>query len=661
MATGLSTIVSESPCMSSTPDEPSGRRRLLAVVLSGSGLAWFLTIALCLAHAVGVVVGMGGWSGILSPWPPTHHDHPQHFHNARMAGPLFRISGFDAGYDPSFMAGYGKSIISDSSSTLSDVTVGLLGSGNPALAYKLYVLVATAGVPWLIVAAALVWRAGPVAIAVSVLFFLLYVWTDFPIGYTAIGMIAYFLVIPLALLVTAVLTVYIERGGWWWWVASAFGSAFLVMVHITSPMIVVPAAGLAYLAGALGARRAGTPFPASRHLGIWLIPVVVLAFNVFWWLPAVRLAATKGRTDLAFSHPESVIHRLWEVVTSESPIEVWLWGGAVVGLAVLAHRGREKTFALAGFLGAGFCWGYLAGWNRALDMLQPGRQTYALYTSAALATGIGGAEVLSRLAREGRGRLDRWAILGLLILGCRNFESYVAHAIRTLPGATEPFISAAPSQRLRRIISLVENHVRPGERLLYEEGGAEKQGIPDIFRGERGSGLIPYFVPGVEVLGGPFLHVTQTTNFTQFGEGLLFGKENWDREHFFRYARLYRPAAIVCWSPRARAFCKENPDLISIRDDDGIVLFGRVLGFEGATIEGTADVEAQPGRLVVRNAVPGRDGTVVLRYHSVPLLRATPAVSLDSVYLEKDPVPFIRFKPPSGPLTIEIRFGSSDK
>ena len=64
---------------------------------------------------------------------------------------------------------------------------------------------------------------------------------------------------------------------------------------------------------------------------------------------------------------------------------------------------------------------------------------------------------------------------------------------------------------------------------------------------------------------------------------------------FVRYARLYRPAAIVCWSPRARAFCRDNPDLVTILDDDGFVLIGRVLGFGGATISGRARVEARRG------------------------------------------------------------------
>ena len=144
------------------------------------------------------------------------------------------------------------------------------------------------------------------------------------------------------------------------------------------------------------------------------------------------------------------------------------------------------------------------------------------------------------------------------------------------------------------MVDRVKRHVRPGERLLYEEGGFGLPGLADPFDGGRYSGLLPERT-GVEVLGGPYLHAALTTNFTQFGEGKLFGKADWGRDHFVRYARLYRPAAIVCWSPHARAFCRANPDLIQILDDDGVVLIGRVLGFEGDTIEGTAEVEAVPG------------------------------------------------------------------
>ena len=199
----------------------------------------------------------------------------------------------------------------------------------------------------------------------------------------------------------------------------------------------------------------------------------------------------------------------------------------------------------------------------------------------------------------------------------------------------------------------VKTHVKPGERLLYEEGGKDLPGIPDPYQRGRFSGLLPERT-GVELIGGPYLHAALTTNFTQFGEGALFGKTDWDRDDFVRYARLYRPAAILCWSPRARRFCRTNPDLITILDDDGTLLLGRVLGFEGDTIEGKAKVTAEPGRLVVREMSPGLDGSIVLRYHSVPSLRVRPPIPLEPRREEGDPVPFIGLRPPPGIQEVEL-------
>jgi hypothetical protein len=171
---------------------------------------------------------------------------------------------------------------------------------------------------------------------------------------------------------------------------------------------------------------------------------------------------------------------------------------------------------------------------------------------------------------------------------------------------------------------------------------------------------------GIEVLGGPYLHASLDTNFTQFGEGKLFGVPNWDRAHFERYARLYRPAAILCWTPRARAFCRANPDLIEVLDTldlrgEGTILMGRVVGFGGTTIAGSAEVKAVPGRLTVSGASADLDGRVVLRYHLVPYLRSRPPAPLEPVRLEGDPVPFIGLRPGAGPLSLELDLPSLRK
>jgi hypothetical protein len=164
------------------------------------------------------------------------------------------------------------------------------------------------------------------------------------------------------------------------------------------------------------------------------------------------------------------------------------------------------------------------------------------------------------------------------------------------------------------------------------------------------------------VIGGPYLHASLKTNFTQFGEGKLFGRADWDRAFFKRYANLYRPSAILCWSPHARRFCRENPELVKVAEDDGTVLIGRIVGFEGDFIEGKGKVEAMPGRIRLSNLTPGLDGSVVLRYHSVPYLSTSPSVACEPDYREDDPVPFIRLRPPAGTsgIELELHFPVSD-
>lgn len=596
---------------------------------------------------------MEGWPGLTNGWPLWRDDHPLYFHSALVTRRFLALSGTTAGYDPSFMSGYAKSVVFPASSTLPELVIALFGGRRPELAYKVYVFGATALIPVLIAVSGALWRVGPGGILAAVVLFLLYVWTDFPINYAAFGMLPYLLAIPLGLTATGVLTRYLETGRPGWWLNTAMLMSFVVLVHFTTAMVVVPAA-LAVAVRALNHGNAGRP-SWPRHLAIWAIPAVVLLVNAFWWLPGIWLRATKGPSDFAFAHPEGVVRRLWQIVTIEPPIQRVLWVGSLPGFVLLARRDRLRTLGLLVFVGSGFFWGYLAGGFRDLDFLQPGRHTYALYSGLTIVAGFALARVLTWLGERSRFRLDRWALLALVILGIGYFGPIVNHSLRARVFGPIPFLSSRPSPRLLWVVSRLKRIVAPGERLLYEEGGFGLPGVPDPFQGGRFSGLLPEKL-GIELIGGPYLHAALTTNYTQFGEGKLFGRSDWDRDWFVRHARLYRPSAILCWSPRARAFCADNPDLIEVEVDDGVVAIGRVKGFAGAAIEGKADVQSSPGRLRVSNAAGGVDGSVVLRYHSVPCLRIDPPAAWAPVLLESDPVPFIKLRPPPGAVTFELRF-----
>ncbi len=629
---------------------------------SGEGKVAGVVLALALAALHGFLIwqGLGGLHGIQGEYPPWRDDHPLYYHSALVTRTFLHESWTTAGYDPSFMAGYMKSAVFPSSSTLPEVVFALFPDARPALLYKLYVLVAAALAPLLVAAACGFWRVPARGAGFATALYLIYVWTDFPINYVGFGMIPYFLGIPLGLFGLGAFVASLESGGFGRWLLAAVALAAAFLVHLTSAMVVAPAAALAYLAvwrgwGRGPGRRGSKHGSITWHVSIWLIPVVVLAANAFWWLPGVMLASTKGASDFAFVHPEGAVRRIGQIMISESPIEAVLLAVGIPGLFLLVRRLGARGLGLVGFVAAGFCWGYLAGSTRGLDFLQPGRHTYAFFTGLAIAGGVAVDQVLRRTAGAAWGvdRFDRWVLAGGVLLLARVVGYPLVESVRVRVLSPEPFLSSRPSTRLAWVVERVKKHVKPGERLLYEESGFDSPDAPDPFQRGRFSGLLPDRT-GVEVLGGPYLHASLTTNFSQFGEGKLFGKRDWTRADFERYARIYGPEAILCHSPHARRFCKENPDLIQVLDDDGRLMIGRVLGFEGKCIEGTAVVEARPGRILLHEIVPGLDGTILLRYHSAPGLTTRPSVAWTSERQEDDPAPFLRVRPPAGARELEI-------
>jgi hypothetical protein len=694
------------PASEPSAQPPAGQTLSAAVdqapVHGTRGKAFWLCVVAAIAflHGWAIWWGLGGWEGLSNGWPLWRDDHPLYFHSALVTRSFLKASWTTAGYDPSFMAGYAKSVVFPASSTLPEVAVAAFGGQRPEYAYKLYVLISAAAVPLLVALAAFWWRQSPFAIAVSVLFYLLYVWIDYPINYVEMGMVPYFLGIPVALVAAAAVEQYLSRGGLLRWLTASCLSSLAFLVHLTTAMVLVPTVLASYVAWILASgdnggtrdrerslRHAGPTDVASRprvrrHIGLWLIPLVVLAGNAFWWWPGIWLASTKGPSGFAFAHPEGVVARFLQIIFVASPIQAILLALGLPGLFLLTRRSRSDGWALLGFAAAGLFWGYLAGAFRSLDFLQPGRHTYALFSALAMAAGTASDELRRRLAAAGGvvDRLDRWVLAGAALVAIRvlgfplidlppELNRVVARLAAELnlrvpsPGLVsslrgrlffgEPFLSSKPSARLHWVFDRIQRHLKRGERLLYEEGGFAVPGTPDPYGGGRFSGLLPERT-GVELLGGPYLHASLMTNFTQFGEGKLFGRKNWDREFFVRYAKLYRPAAILCWTPHARRFCKENPDLVRILDDDGSLLFGRVIGFEGWFISGSGEVEAEPGRIRLRNLTPDLDGAVVLRYHSVPGLVTQPSVASEPDHREDDPVPFLRLRPTAGAKEVVI-------
>ncbi len=128
---------------------------------SGTRLSkgWLLVVVLALAHGWAIWLGMGGRAGLNNGWPIWRDDHPLYFHSALITRQFLRLTGTTAGYDPSFMAGYAKSVIFPASSTLPELVIAGFGGAHPEYTYKLYVLASAAFIPWLVAWGACLWNA----------------------------------------------------------------------------------------------------------------------------------------------------------------------------------------------------------------------------------------------------------------------------------------------------------------------------------------------------------------------------------------------------------------------------------------------------------------------------------------------------------------------
>src|SRR4051812_8097632 len=86
-------------------------------------IAFSLACLLCCLHGLLIYSAMGKWAEISSDWPLLQADHGIHYRHGLLSGQFLRAGGTTAGYDPGFMSGYPMSIISDLSSTFSDLAM----------------------------------------------------------------------------------------------------------------------------------------------------------------------------------------------------------------------------------------------------------------------------------------------------------------------------------------------------------------------------------------------------------------------------------------------------------------------------------------------------------------------------------------------------------
>ena len=164
-----------------------------------------------------------------------------------------------------------------------------------------------------------------------------------------------------------------------------------------------------------GGRDAGrfAALAVSRHIAVWMIPLVVLAVNAFWWLPGIWLASTKGAERLRLCPSRRGLAPLAaDRHRRKLPFRLSCWRSGCRACVLLARRSRVRGTALVGVLRRRVFLG-LSGRRFRVRLISCSRAGTPMpaYTALAVAGGAGLDELLAATAgrpRTGADRLDRW-------------------------------------------------------------------------------------------------------------------------------------------------------------------------------------------------------------------------------------------------------------
>lgn len=590
----------------------------------------------------------GGWQTVTAKLPILVNDHPSNYYATAITPAFYRQSGTNAGYDPNFMAGYSKSIIFPPSSTLPEVLVWLFGTAHPARVFNTYVVGTVVFLPMLLWLAALVWRLSNAEALAALVLFLVWFWTDWGFNYVYFGMVSFVLGGPLALLATGLFVHWIDNtSGRWrsagWWGLAACSAALMALTHVSTPIVALPIYSTAYL-------LAWPRCSPTRHAGVALLALFVVAANSFWLLPGIALLETRGSSDAHFVNPE-LAKRMWELVCCAKPWTSAIVALLIVGIFIRRQEPKQQSWPLL----VGTCWAFLVGYPLAalpdLYFLQPGRYTYYFF---AIGSCIAAAVFRSPVQR-------RWFVFcgaawGALFVWAGFWLAHTVAVAATYPTTIFP-VNLTPEHQ--EVIDVLKRHAKPGERVLFEDRnrGSIERGLSyrDPFGNYRLAPIVP-LLTGLELVGGPHQFVHLKTNFTQFGDGKFLGGAPLDAETFLQYWDAYDLQWIVCWSPPAINFCRANSrlfDVVAKIGEERPIIVARINRTPSRTFVGQAEIAAQPGGIHVKNAQP-HDGILVLSYHWTPGLVCDPPARISELRIGNDPVGMICVHDPPTEFSIHL-------
>ena len=165
------------------------------------------------------------------------------------------------------------------------------------------------------------------------------------------------------------------------------------------------------------------------------------------------------------------------------------------------------------------------------------------------------------------------------------------------------------------------------------------------------------FQTGRQLIGGPINLYNDRHHFAEFHSGKMFKKDaqKISDQELRNYLRLYNVGAVVAFHPASIKRLQSIPGLVTLDQRFGPVHLMKVNQPLTWFIAGDGRVTTGFNRLEL-SELTGNE--VILKYHWIEDLTASPPVKIEPVKMADDPIPFIKLINP--PPRVVLRAGSSD-
>jgi hypothetical protein len=227
--------------------------------------------------------------------------------------------------------------------------------------------------------------------------------------------------------------------------------------------------------------------------------------------------------------------------------------------------------------------------------------------------------------------------------------AFLANIIATESGAGM-LLRTQIRPEMNAIIEWIQKETAADARVLFEESGDETGFVYDgmylsSFAAHRTSR---------QLIGGPINLYNDRHHFAEFHSGKLFKKEihRLTDDEIRNYFRLYNIGSIVSFHPASIQRFQSIPGFIKVEQHIGPVHLMKVNQPFTWFLEGTGAIRARPNRIEATN-VAGNE--VVLKYHWIEGLTATPPARIVPLKLLDDPIPFIRIINPPEEFILNIK------